>query len=186
MERSVSHLDHRDEIKRWRNSFLVSLIFGLPSMIVMTYYMIKMEEDEHSHISMCCVVPGLSLENLLLFILATPVQFIGGRHFYVAAFKGKLTKNYLRCGTLHPTIFFLALRHGTTNMDVLVMLATTISYVYSVAVLVASMVTQQPTSPMTFFDTPPMLLIFVSLGRWMESIAKVCRYIHLVYIKVYF
>lgn len=57
-------------------------------MVVMTYYMIKMEEDEHSHANLCCVVPGLSLENLLLFLLATPVQIFGGRHFYVAAFKG--------------------------------------------------------------------------------------------------
>jgi Cu+-exporting ATPase len=143
-------------------------------MIVMTYFMIRMEEDEHHHTNMCCVVPGLSLENLLLFVLATPVQFIGGRHFYVAAYKGNLNHvSIINCCYIF-SIISPAIRHGTTNMDVLVMLATTISYVYSVAVLVAAMVTLQSTSPMTFFDTPPMLLIFVSLGRWMESVAKVC------------
>ena len=39
-----------------------------------------------------------------------------------------------------------------------------------VALIVATTVTFQETK--TFFETPPMLLVFVSLGRYLENIAK--------------
>ncbi|XP_030224112.1 copper-transporting ATPase 1 [Gadus morhua] len=167
-DRTGSHLDHSTEIQQWRKSFLVSLFFCVPVMGMMMYMMIvdhqmqtahhhnaSAEDYVHDHSSMFLerqLLPGLSVMNLLSFLFCVPVQFIGGRYFYVQAYK--------------------ALKHRSANMDVLIVLATTIAFTYSLVVLLVAMAEQAKVNPITFFDTPPMLFVFISLGRWLEQIAK--------------
>lgn len=168
-DRSASHLDHKREIRQWRRSFLVSLFFCIPVMGLMIYMMVvdhhlatlhhnknmSQEEMVNIHSSMFLerqILPGLSIMNLLSFILCVPVQFLGGWYFYIQAYK--------------------ALKHKTANMDVLIVLATTIAFAYSLVILLVAMYERAKVNPITFFDTPPMLFVFIALGRWLEHIAK--------------
>uniref|UniRef100_A0A7S3L568 P-type ATPase A domain-containing protein n=1 Tax=Amphora coffeiformis TaxID=265554 RepID=A0A7S3L568_9STRA len=99
---------------------------------------------------------------ILMCLLSTGVQFGTGRRFYKAAYKA------------WPTM----------GMDCLIVLGTTASYVYSVVVLIMRMATHMPTSDdnnndnnsqVTLeptFMTSVMLLTFVSMGKWLEAMAK--------------
>ncbi|XP_068441872.1 copper-transporting ATPase 1 [Clinocottus analis] len=167
-DRTASHLDHSKEIRQWRKSFLVSLFFCVPVMGMMTYMIIMdhqmnvshqhnatVEDRNHYHATMFLerqLLPGLSVMNLLSFLFCVPVQFIGGRYFYIQAYK--------------------AVKHRSANMDVLIVLATSIAFTYSLVILIVAMVEKAKVNPITFFDTPPMLFVFISLGRWLEQIAK--------------
>ncbi|XP_072170821.1 copper-transporting ATPase 1-like [Diadema setosum] len=140
-----SSVDHSQTINQWKRSFFISLLFGLPVIGILLY-------DIIAHPLPVCIFPGVSVMNLLLFLLCTPVQFIAGRYFYVQAYK--------------------SLKHGAANMDVLIVLATSIAYSYSVIVLLIAVCRNEKLSPKTFFDEPPMLYIFVTLGRWLEHYTK--------------
>uniref|UniRef100_A0A8C2S8N9 P-type Cu(+) transporter n=1 Tax=Capra hircus TaxID=9925 RepID=A0A8C2S8N9_CAPHI len=72
---NAHHLDHKVEIKQWKNSFLCSLVlvFGIPVMGLMIYMLIPSHEPQSSVLDHN-VVPGLSILNLVFFILCTFVQ----------------------------------------------------------------------------------------------------------------
>lgn len=139
------------ELKKWRNTFLSCLLFGFVTMVLHARMLVNTEDHSH-HNSTDLILPGLSSMNFLMLALATPTQIIGARAFYSQA--------------------IAAIRHGRSNMDVLILLATSIGYGYSILILLYFMLIQAEYSPRTFFDIPPMLFTFVSLGRWLEHIAR--------------
>ncbi|KAM3174361.1 hypothetical protein ACTXT7_010710 [Hymenolepis weldensis] len=158
-----------DEVKRWRCNFFINLIFGLPTILAMLIFMMIWPHSpvggyclprmhnisdnfDHPHLVPPMICPGLSWENFIMFLLATPVQFISGRHFYNRAYQ--------------------SLKHGMANMDVLLVIASGVAYTYSLAVILIAMYQRWSTSPLTVFETTPMLFLFISLGRWLENLAK--------------
>lgn len=65
-------------LSRWKNSFLCSLVFGIPVMGLMIYMLIPSHESQSSFLDHN-LIPGLSILNLIFFILCTFVQVrIGG------------------------------------------------------------------------------------------------------------
>ncbi|KAF1760192.1 hypothetical protein GCK72_008438 [Caenorhabditis remanei] len=148
----MRRLDHSEDVEKWRNTFLISLVCGVPVMIIMIIFHWILHTPMHPEKQTPIFTPALSLDNFLLLILCTPVQIFGGRYFYAASWK--------------------AIKHGNANMDVLIVLATTIAYSYSIVVLLLAIIFKWPSSPMTFFDVPPMLIVFIALGRMLEHKAK--------------
>lgn len=91
-----------------------------------------------SHIGM---MPGW-----LQLVLATPVQFFCGGRFYRQAWN--------------------ALRGGAANMDVLVVLGTSIAYFFSLAVVLLKL-----DLPL-YFETSVSIITLISLGKLMEMRAR--------------
>uniref|UniRef100_A0A7I4BUW4 HMA domain-containing protein n=1 Tax=Physcomitrium patens TaxID=3218 RepID=A0A7I4BUW4_PHYPA len=136
------------EIQHHKKYFLWSLVFTVPVFFLSMVFMYIpgiMEGLEHGRLN------GLSIGALLRWILATPVQFVIGRRFYVGAYK--------------------ALRRGSSNMDVLIAMGTNAAYFYSVYIVLRA--ATSPTFKGTdFFETSAMLISFIILGKYLEVMAK--------------
>ena len=88
-----------------------------------------------------------------LFLLVTPVQFIGGWSFYKGAWN--------------------ALRSRAINMDFLIALGTSVAYFYSVAVLFFPEVLPIKINERdVYFEVSAVIIAFVLLGKYMEELIK--------------
>eukprot|EP00472_Partenskyella_glossopodia_P001515 CAMPEP_0197532526 /NCGR_PEP_ID=MMETSP1318-20131121/40036_1 /TAXON_ID=552666 /ORGANISM="Partenskyella glossopodia, Strain RCC365" /LENGTH=1089 /DNA_ID=CAMNT_0043089107 /DNA_START=310 /DNA_END=3579 /DNA_ORIENTATION=- len=141
----------RQEIRKWRMYFYVSVAFSIPIFFVA---IISRNISGLSSALQQRVFGrfGLTWQALLLFILATPVQFGPGQTFVKSAIK--------------------SLRHGSASMDVLIALGSSVAYFYSVFSVVMAFVCGSSWHCTVFFDTSSMLISTVLLGRMMEHSTK--------------
>ncbi|ETN21023.1 hypothetical protein PPTG_01360 [Phytophthora nicotianae INRA-310] len=138
----------KSEVEKWRKLLTTAMIFSLPASFI---HMVLMYIPPVEKVLMTPVLNAVTLKLLLLFLLATPVQFGVGWRFYVAAYKG--------------------LQHGAMGMDFLVVAGTTMSYTYSFVATIGSAL-HADYHGHHFFESSAMLLTFVTLGKYMESMAK--------------
>ncbi|SEM52139.1 Cu+-exporting ATPase [Pseudomonas sp. NFIX51] len=126
--------DQEQRLRRERWSLVLAILLALPLVLPM-------------------VVQPFGLHWMLpawaQFVLATPVQFIFGARFYVAAWK--------------------AVRAGAGNMDLLVALGTSAGYGLS---LYQWAITPAGGMPHLYFEASAVVIALVLLGKYLESRAK--------------
>jgi Cu+-exporting ATPase len=94
-------------------------------------------------------VPDILKNDYLLFILATLVMLFPGRQFFVGTYKG--------------------LRHGMTDMNLLIATGTGAAYAVSAA---GTFLELGKAYEHTYYDTAALLIMFIVLGRYLEAITK--------------
>lgn len=117
------------ELNFLKYDLYLSLIFSIPVFILGMFFM----TDPIPH------------QNIIMWLLATPVQF------YIAAGMYKST--------------FMALKAKTANMDTLIVMGTSAAYFYSVYAVLSG-------HGHVYFEASAVLITIVIFGRYLEAKAK--------------
>jgi P-type Cu+ transporter len=136
-------IDHRAiQIQKQMGKFIFSVILSFPLLWAMV---------SHFEFTSFIYLPDMFMNPWVQLALATPVQFIVGKQFYVGAYK--------------------ALKNKSANMDVLVALGTSAAYFYS---LYLSILLIRSDTGMTelYFETSAILITLIILGKLFEAKAK--------------
>ena len=134
-------VDHREvAIQKQTRKFIAAAILSIPLLWTMV---------GHFSFTSFLYVPDLLMNPWVQLILATPVQFIIGWQFYVGAYK--------------------ALRNGSANMDVLVVMGTSAAYFYSIYQMLTH---TSHHMPHLYFETSAVLITLILLGKLFEARAK--------------
>lgn len=125
------------EIAQQRRFLIIGLVFTVP------LFLISMARD----LGLLPIwLSQASWMNWVMWALATPVQFYVAKDYYMGAYK--------------------ALRNGSANMDVLIVMGSSAAYFYSVAVVLGFIPGH------VYFETSSVIITLIKLGKYLEARAK--------------
>ncbi|NLK24995.1 MAG: heavy metal translocating P-type ATPase, partial [Euryarchaeota archaeon] len=129
------------ERKRQLSLLVFSLSLSIPIMVLMVGF---------DFLNLGVRLGIQEWQSVILFLLATPVQFIAGYQFYIGTYR--------------------ALRNRRANMETLIAIGSSAAYFYSVAVTFFPEVI--PFGHHTYYDTSAMIISLILFGKYLEARAK--------------
>ena len=124
------------EVDQQRRLLIIGLLFTVP------LFVFSMMRDFH----LLPMWAHGSWANILMLILATPVQFYVGWQYYLGAFK--------------------SLRNRAANMDVLIAMGSSVAYFYSILAMLGYFPGH------LYFETSATIITLIRVGKFLEARAK--------------
>jgi Cu+-exporting ATPase len=129
------------ELSELRTKLITSMVLSILVMIGSFQDMLPLP----------AVIPNRTMW-FILFLLATPVQFWAGHHFYQNA--------------------WASIKHGSTNMNTLVVVGTSAAYGYSVVLTFFPALLGHYGHGGAYYDTATMIITLILFGKYLEARAK--------------
>ncbi|WP_227013457.1 heavy metal translocating P-type ATPase [Paenibacillus psychroresistens] len=143
-EEHKATMDQRErEMKSQRLKFIVAAILSLPLLWAMV---------GHFTFTSFITVPELLMNPWFQLALASPVQFVIGKQFYIGAYK--------------------AVRNLSANMDVLIVLGTSAAYLYSLYGTFKWEFSISHHPAQLYYETSAILITLIILGKLFETKAR--------------
>jgi len=130
----AERLARERELGELRRDLLIAAALAIPVAVLSMSYGFWLEG-----------VLSAEARNVILLIMAIPVQFVAGYRFYRGTYRG--------------------IKNRRANMDTLVVLGTTAAFVYSV---IATIVPESIGSTDVYFDTSVVIITLVLVGKYLE------------------
>jgi len=140
--------ERKKELNTLRWLLAMSAVLGSTTMALMWIF------DGTDFLS----IVGMTMEQslVILFLLATPVQFIAGYRFYSGAYR--------------------SLKNRKLNMDILIVVGTSVAWLYSTAVMISPHTFMDPLNHSSrvdvYFDTSALIITFILAGKYLEALSK--------------